>query len=98
MVIWLLDANVLIAAQDDQHTHYHRVRRWWGTERPVATCPIVEDALVRYLVRVGFPPDDIRTAIRKHFALPHHEFWPDDLSYADADLSQVIGHRQVTDS
>jgi predicted nucleic acid-binding protein len=27
-----------------------------------------------------------------------YEFWPDAVSYADADLTGVIGHRQVTDA
>jgi len=27
-----------------------------------------------------------------------HEFWPDDASYVDVDLTGVIGHRQVTDA
>lgn len=27
-----------------------------------------------------------------------YEFWPDSLSYADAELDQVRGHRQVTDA
>ena len=25
-------------------------------------------------------------------------FWPDDLSYADIDMSNVRGHRQITDA
>jgi len=29
---------------------------------------------------------------------PGYEFWPDSLPYANADLHQVRGHRQVTDA
>jgi predicted nucleic acid-binding protein len=29
---------------------------------------------------------------------PGYEFWPDSLSYAEADLPQVQGHREVTDA
>jgi len=29
---------------------------------------------------------------------PGYEFWADDLSYAQADLGNIIGHKQVTDA
>ncbi|UUT34755.1 hypothetical protein [Microbacterium elymi] len=29
---------------------------------------------------------------------PKAEFWPDAVSYADGNLSEVRGHRQVTDA
>jgi len=33
-------------------------------------------------------------------ALPHHQFWPDDLPYSDPVVpsKQLVGHRQVTDA
>ena len=31
-------------------------------------------------------------------SLPGGDFWPDSLSYADAGLDHVRGHRQVTDA
>ncbi len=32
------------------------------------------------------------------YASPRCEFWPDAVSYRDADLAHVVGHRQVTDA
>ncbi len=26
------------------------------------------------------------------------EFWPDSISFRDADMTEVVGHRQVTDA
>jgi hypothetical protein len=37
----------------------------------------------------------VLSALSSH---PDHDFWSDDLSYLDVDLSRVLGHRQVTDA
>ena len=96
--MWLLDANVLVALSDKAHDHYLRAGAWLNSAGHVATCPITEGALVRYLVRKGQSIETIRTVLREWAQHPGHEFWPDDLPYADADLRHVIGHRQVTDA
>ncbi|MCL2788246.1 MAG: hypothetical protein FWD59_07100 [Micrococcales bacterium] len=54
--------------------------------------------LVRYLVREGTNPSLIRQALVTLASRPGHEFWADSLPYAEADLTDVIGHRQVTDA
>lgn len=95
----LLDANVLIAATMDGHQHHESVAQWLA-KRPerLATCPITEGALIRAVLRSG---DGIGAAL----ALLHeikrerrHEFWEDDISYADVQLTAVVGHKQVTDA
>lgn len=97
----LLDANVLIALFDDGHTHHAGVRRWFlDHAEAFATCPIVEGALVRWIVRIegaGGAGAAVRE-LRKLAADPRHRFWPDDLDYATARWDGVIGHRQVTDA
>ena len=95
---WLLDANVLIAMVDEEHFHHHFVETWIGATPQVATCPITEGALVRYLIRGGASNAAIHTTLAEWAQHPGHEFWPDDLPYAEADLRHVIGHRQVTDA
>ena len=97
-MVWLLDANVAVAHVHEEHEHHGRVERWLAQVDKVATCPIIEGALVRYLVRMGASGAEIRGPLASLANRPGHEFWPDDLSYTDADLSQVIGHRQVTDA
>ncbi len=95
---YLLDANVLIAMTVAEHEHHSRVSTWLSTVDRIALCPVVEGSLVRFLVRIGESVDAAREVLRSLHANSRCEFWPDELSYADADLSHVRGHRQVTDA
>ena len=95
---YLLDANVLIALSISEHEHHSRVSTWLSTVERIALCPIVEGALVRFLIRVG---ESARTAIEIVGRLrvnPRCDFWADSVSYADVDLGRDRGHRQVTDA
>ena len=96
MTTLLLDADVLIALTIAEHEQHDRVSRWASTEEHLAVSPIVEGALVRFLVRIGERTEAalaLLSAIRRRC-----EFWSADLSYADASLGHVLGHRQVTDA
>lgn len=97
-MVFLLDANVLIAMTVAEHEHHSRVSTWLSTVERVALCPVAEGALVRFLIRSGELVDAAREVLRLLHADSRCEFWPDDLSYAAADLSYVRGHRQVTDA
>jgi toxin-antitoxin system PIN domain toxin len=99
-VIELLDANVLIALGRAEHSAHDVALRWWRSrpELPFATCPITQGALVRLLIVGGSSVPVARRLLEEICKLPHHEFWPDGVSYLDVDLSGVLGHRQVTDS
>ncbi|HET8942990.1 MAG TPA: TA system VapC family ribonuclease toxin [Rudaea sp.] len=97
----LLDANVLIALFDADHVHHRPVRDWYlALKGGFATCPIVEGALTRWIVRIQ-GRDGVASAtreLRKLAANARHCFWPDDLSYADVNWHGVLGHKQVTDA
>lgn len=98
MTTYLLDANVLIALTIKEHEHHERASAWMAGIDRFALCPIVEGALVRFFVRLGESAATaiaVLTAVR---ALSSCEFWPDDVSYLETDVSHVIGHRQVTDA
>lgn len=95
---YLLDANVLIALCVPAHELHDVAAGWLGTETDFALCPITEGALVRYLVRIGERAAVAQAVLDRVRALPRARFWPDDVSYADADLGGVVGHRQVTDA
>jgi uncharacterized protein len=95
---YLLDANVLIALTVKEHEHHEGASAWIGGIDRFALCPIVEGALVRFFVRLGESAATAITVLTAIRALPTCEFWPDDLSYAEAHLRHVVGHRQVTDA
>ena len=98
MTAYLLDANVLIALTVAEHEHHARASNWMAGIDRFALCPVVEGALVRFLVRIGERASVAATLLRHVHALRGCEFWPDGLSYADADLHHVRGPRQVTDA
>jgi len=95
---YLLDANVLIALTIEEHEHHRRVSAWLASIDGVALCPVVEGSLVRFLVRIGESVQAATEVLRMWHANPRCEFWTDSVSYADADLGHVRGHRQVTDA
>jgi toxin-antitoxin system PIN domain toxin len=100
-VIRLLDANVLIALFDADHVHHRSVRAWFiALAAPFATCPIVEGALVRWIVRLEGRNGTAVAAreLHKLAADTRHRFWPDDLRYAEVRWDGVLGHGQVTDA
>jgi uncharacterized protein len=97
-VTYLLDSNVLIALTVQEHEHHERATIWASTISRFAICPIVEGALVRFLVRLGESPITATVLIQRIAELPSCEFWPDSISYGDVDLAHVVGHRQVTDA
>jgi toxin-antitoxin system PIN domain toxin len=98
MTTYLLDANVLIALTVAEHEHHARASSWAAGVDRSAVCPMVEGALVLFLVRVGETPSVAIEVLRAVHALPGCEFWPDSVSYAHASLDHVRGHRQVTDA
>jgi len=94
---YLLDANVLVALVIEDHEHHDVVSRWAGQAGPLAVCPIVEGALVRFLLRVGESAATAGAMLAAVHELPSVEFWPDSVSYVDLDLAGLRGHREVTD-
>jgi predicted nucleic acid-binding protein len=98
---WLLDANVLTALFDVDHVHRPIVRDWYvSLDAKFATCPIVESALVCWLVRLHGRDGTAWAAreLAKLAADPRHVFWPNDISMASVRWDGVLGHRQVTDA
>lgn len=98
MTTYLLDANVLIALTVAEHEHHERAAGWLAHAGDFAVCPIVEGALVRFLLRMG---ESVATAVAVLDGVrsaAHCSFWPDSISYLDVTTDSVQGHRQVTDA
>lgn len=100
-MVRLLDASVLIALFGADHVHHRMVRGWFlRLKDGFATCPIVEGALTRWIVRLHGADGPMLAAreLRKLAEDTRHRFWPDDIGYADVNWDGVLGHRQVTDA
>jgi toxin-antitoxin system PIN domain toxin len=100
-VRFLLDANVLIAITNDQHTAHVRAMEWFqGSGGLFATCPITQGALIRYILRAkaGTTAGHAKQVVAGVEALEGHEFWPDSVSFAELPETGVFGYRQVTDA
>jgi toxin-antitoxin system PIN domain toxin len=95
---YLLDANVLIALAVSDHEHHGIAARWAAGVDEIALCPIVEGALVRFLVRAGESRFTALGLLSGFYSSARCSFWPDSISYTDAELGRVVGHRQVTDA
>jgi len=95
----LLDANVLIALLVDDHVNHEPAENWLvGISGNFATCPITQGSLMRLLIREGQSTATAHAVLSGATADPRHEFWPDNVEYADVPIQGIIGHRQVTDA
>ncbi len=98
MTTFLLDANVVIALTVAEHEHHERATAWLTTVSRFAVCPLVEGALIRFLLRIGESMETAAAVLEGVRTSERCEFWPDSVSYTDVDVSTIQGHRQVTDS
>ncbi|HEY3769447.1 MAG TPA: TA system VapC family ribonuclease toxin [Candidatus Angelobacter sp.] len=108
MTVHLLDVNVLVALMWPAHAYHDRAQEWFGkySKTGWATCPLTQAGCVRILSNPSFSSDaatpqqalKILVANLKH---PSHQFWPDDVSFAEAvepTQKQIVGHQQVSDA
>lgn len=96
---FLADGNLLVALTVVDHIHHDAALGWFERTEPVlATCPITEGTLLRFLIREGRPALDAIAVLDALRQQAWHRFWPDAVPYESAYLIGVIGHRQVTDA
>jgi toxin-antitoxin system PIN domain toxin len=95
---YLLDANALIALVVADHEHHETLAQWAARLDAFALCPIVEGALVRFLVRAGESQGTAVAILTGLYDSGRCAFWSDSVSYAAVALDHVVGHRQVTDA
>jgi len=104
----LLDVNVLIALLDDAHVISRRANEWLdAAPRRVATCPIVENSVIRMMSAPAYSathratPEQVADGLKALAQGLDHAFWPDEISLLDdtrVDFSRLHGHRQITDA
>lgn len=98
MTAVLADGNVLIALTVRDHIHHRQAAEWFlSHDHQIATCPITQGTLLRFLLREGVETSSALAILHKILSLPEHVFWPDEIRYDASALAGVIGHRQVTD-
>ena len=102
----LLDVNLLVALAWPNHVHHRAALAWFKRHQAYgwATSPLTESGFVRVSSNKTIIPDakgplEAILLLRRIVSLPHHEFWPDDVSFASfpGDIP-LAGHRQVTDA
>lgn len=108
MTVSLLDVNVLIALMWPAHEGHARVQHWFsGNARAGwATCPLTQAAFVRIVSNPAFSPDAVTpqealNILSTSLTHPAHQFWPDDISFAQAVQpfgERFIGHQQASDA
>ncbi|SMH50225.1 TA system VapC family ribonuclease toxin [Mesorhizobium australicum] len=104
---YLLDVSVVIALIDRTHIGHDAANLWFADARPRgwATCPIVENGVVRIMSQSSYPnaqasPAVVAAALQQLCRLPAHEFWPDGLSLTSStlfDLQALSSAHHVTD-
>lgn len=104
----LLDTNVLIALFWPSHAQHDPALKWFARHRSDgwATCPLTEAGFVRIVSNPAFSRDAVtpREAVNVLTAntiAKDHEFWQDDLPFAEAVAYagiRLVGHQQATDA
>ncbi|CAN5377192.1 DNA-binding protein [soil metagenome] len=106
-MIYLLDANVLIALIDQDHVHHDYAQAWFAetVTGGWATCPITEMAFLRIAGRASYQlpggPAEMADILKQVLSRPGHVFWADSLSLVASplvDSGKLTNHSQVTDT
>ena len=103
----LLDVNVWVALLDEAHVFHTQALGFFQRRRVrIATCPLVENGVIRVLNLPGYSPVGpvgfcvVADKLNEICAGMDHEFWPDDLSLRTPGVvnwPRVLGHNQITD-
>ncbi len=100
---FLLDTNALLTLAWQNHEHHVVAARWLRSVKSFATCPVTQGGFLRLSSNpaLGFAngTDDAFVSLDSILADERHEFWPDDLSFAESEVRRdlIRSHAPVTD-
>ncbi|HWK82995.1 MAG TPA: TA system VapC family ribonuclease toxin [Caldimonas sp.] len=104
----LPDVNVWVALLDEAHVFHLQALAFIERRRlRIATCPIVENGVVRVLNLPGYSRlrplgfEPVAQKLDEICAGMDHVFWPDDISLRTRSVvhwPRVLGHNQITDT
>lgn len=107
-MVALLDTNLLLALAWPNHVHHAIAHEWFARHQSSgwATCPMTESGFVRVssnrqVTPEARSPHEAILLLQQIVALPHHEFWTDDVALVTGDRvdpARIQGHGQVTDA
>ncbi len=104
-MISLLDVSVLIALLDQNHPFHRAATEYFkqAQREGWATCPLTENAILRIMGHPNYhlgagSVGPVRDQLACYIASPGHQFWPDDLSFADRKAFPILpGSKGLTD-
>jgi uncharacterized protein len=104
---YLLDVNVWVALLDEAHVHHAQAVAFIERRKvQIATCPLVENGVVRVLNLPGYSQhgpagfEAVSQKLQQICTDLDHAFWPDNLSLRTSGLvnwPRVLGHNQIAD-
>lgn len=104
---YLLDVNVLMAIVWPDNANHVAAQHWFGENMKAgwATCPMTQAAFVRLssnrsVTENALHPSAAITLLDRNSQNAYHEFWSDNLTFADAVApfrERIIGHQQIAD-
>jgi uncharacterized protein len=104
---YLLDVNVWVALLDEAHVHHAQAVALMERRKvKIATCPLVENGVIRVLNLPGYSKhgpagfEAVSQKLQQICSDVDHEFWPDKVSLrsqGQVNWSRVLGHNQITD-
>ena len=104
----LPDVNVWIALLDEGHVFHQQALAFIQRKKlKIATCPLVENGVIRVLNLPGYSKfgpagfERVSNKLSQICSEMNHEFWPDDLSLRTQGVlnwARILGHNQITDA
>jgi toxin-antitoxin system PIN domain toxin len=103
----LFDVTVLLALFQPEHVHFERAQTWWeaNQQHGWASCPLTQNGFARVISQQSYrkplPTAEAIGRLAEQIGRTDHDFWPDDVSIADAavfDRSGILGPNQITDA